>query len=120
VPAVRTSDIVARLGGDEFVVLIEGFSDPADLRKVASKVARAINRPVLNDGNEIRVSSSIGVAIARVGQDERHFMEMADKAMYRAKSRGPGCCSLSMLPAGTVSGDALAAQSKTLVDLPVQ
>ena len=40
--AVRASDIVARLGGDEFVLLVEDFSDNADLSDVAQQDPRRL------------------------------------------------------------------------------
>ncbi len=87
--AMRNSDIVARLGGDEFVVLLPEISAVDDAERVATKVLELFAEPVLIDGQELRVTPSIGVAIyPDDGRDSITLMRHADLAMYQAKSNG--------------------------------
>jgi diguanylate cyclase (GGDEF)-like protein/PAS domain S-box-containing protein len=87
--AVREDDTVARLGGDEFVVLLENLGEPLDAEKVVGEVFQAFSRPFVIEGNEIRVSFSIGVSIfPDDGDDPETLLQSADAAMYRAKDEG--------------------------------
>jgi diguanylate cyclase (GGDEF)-like protein/PAS domain S-box-containing protein len=86
---VRTSDVVARLGGDEFVVLLEELARPEDAAEVARKILSAVLEPIEIDGQECRVTASIGIATypADAG-DAATLMRHADVAMYHAKEEG--------------------------------
>jgi len=88
--SVSAPDIVARLGGDEFAVLHRCVDNSlASTTELAARLLRAINRPYLIDGNEIVISTSIGVAVApRDGRDTDELMKNADLALYRAKAEG--------------------------------
>lgn len=86
---VRASDTVARMGGDEFVTLLPQAPTEAEISVVAEKILDATARPVLLQGREVRVTSSIGIAISpRDGRDEQTLKKNADAAMYQAKSMG--------------------------------
>lgn len=86
---VRAGDVVARLGGDEFVVLYKDPSDLNDIDALASRVLRAVSRPVVLLGERRRVSASVGVAVfPHHGDTERALMKSADVAMYAAKQAG--------------------------------
>jgi diguanylate cyclase (GGDEF)-like protein/PAS domain S-box-containing protein len=87
--SVRAQDIVARLGGDEFVLLCKDPSDLEDIEALASRVLQAVIRPVILQGQERRVSASVGVAVyPDDGDVERTLMKCADTAMYTAKQEG--------------------------------
>ena len=92
--AVRHSDTVARLGGDEFAVLIagDGTRDRAaherDTLEFADRLRASLARPYLIDGGEIRVTASIGVALAEPGLGSAQLLRSADRALYRAKAGG--------------------------------
>jgi diguanylate cyclase (GGDEF)-like protein/PAS domain S-box-containing protein len=86
--AVRTSDTVARFGGDEFVILAEDLADEADATVVAEKLAGALREPISVGGNEIVVTSSIGIAMPEDISTPETLVRDADVAMYRAKGRG--------------------------------
>ncbi len=86
---VRSSDVVARLGGDEFVVLIQEASEPKQVAAVARKILSALVKPMSMQGQECRVTASIGICMYPAeAQDEQSLMKYADIAMYRAKEDG--------------------------------
>jgi diguanylate cyclase (GGDEF)-like protein/PAS domain S-box-containing protein len=89
VQAVRTSDIVARLGGDEFVVLVQEVAEAKHVSAVARKLLSALGHPLSIQGQECRVTASIGICMyPSEAQDELALMKNADIAMYRAKEDG--------------------------------
>jgi diguanylate cyclase (GGDEF)-like protein/PAS domain S-box-containing protein len=82
-------DVVARLGGDEFVVLLPSVSGKSQISVIAKQLLRAAMRPVEVQGQECRVTASIGICIhPQPGQDDRDVMKLADMAMYSAKEGG--------------------------------
>jgi diguanylate cyclase (GGDEF)-like protein/PAS domain S-box-containing protein len=86
---VRSSDVVARLGGDEFVVLVQEVSEARQVEAVARKVLSALVKPMFIQGQECRVTASIGICMyPGEAQDEQSLMKNADIAMYRAKEDG--------------------------------
>jgi diguanylate cyclase (GGDEF)-like protein/PAS domain S-box-containing protein len=86
---LRSSDVVARLGGDEFVVLAQEVNEAKYIAAVARKILSAVIKPVFIQGQECRVTASIGICIFPAdAQDEPSLMKNADIAMYRAKEEG--------------------------------
>ncbi|TMH50103.1 MAG: EAL domain-containing protein [Betaproteobacteria bacterium] len=86
---VRASDVVARLGGDEFVVLVQEVSEAKQVEAVARKVLFTLVKPMVIQGQECRVTASIGICMFPAeAQDEHALMKNADIAMYRAKEDG--------------------------------
>ena len=86
---VRASDVVARLGGDEFVVLVQEVSEAKQVEAVARKVLFTLVKPMVVQGQECRVTASIGICMFPAeAQDEHALMKNADIAMYRAKEDG--------------------------------
>jgi diguanylate cyclase (GGDEF)-like protein/PAS domain S-box-containing protein len=89
---VRQSDTVARLGGDEFVVLLEDLKDVAAARRVAEKMLESARQPVRADGQDVRVSTSIGIALGGEETDGQAWLKRADAALYQAKHAGRDRC----------------------------
>ena len=89
VKCLRGGDTVARLGGDEFVMLLEEIQDINDVIDVAQRIQESLKMPMLIDGNEIFISTSIGIALnsAEYTQPDQ-LLRDADTAMYRAKELG--------------------------------
>jgi len=86
---LRASDTVARLGGDEFVILLPELSEDKYVATTAHKILTAIARPFNLQGQEFRVTASVGVSVfAQDGLDEQTLMKNADIAMYQAKQKG--------------------------------
>lgn len=85
---VRQQDTVARVGGDEFVVLTH-VDDLEDAGTLADTLLEAVREPFLAGGHELRVSTSIGIAMyPGDGANQHDLLTNADAAMYHAKGLG--------------------------------
>lgn len=86
---LRKSDTVARMGGDEFLLMLPEMARGEDAAKVAAKILHAFQDPFVFDGHELRITTSIGIAIyPHDGEDSDTLIKNADIAMYRAKDQG--------------------------------
>jgi diguanylate cyclase (GGDEF)-like protein len=87
--AIRETDTVARLGGDEFVLVLPERIGERLASTVVQRIMDTISKPVIIDGYELCVGSSIGVAVYPAdGTDPENLIKHADIAMYRAKESG--------------------------------
>ena len=87
--AVREEDTVARLGGDEFVVILEELRHGEDAANVAAKLVEAMEHPFVINGQELTLTTSIGISLHRdAGEDATTLVKNADSAMYHAKQAG--------------------------------
>ncbi|MCO5397273.1 putative bifunctional diguanylate cyclase/phosphodiesterase [Ralstonia soli] len=88
VSRVRQQDTVARVGGDEFVVLAH-VDDPQDAGTLADALLEAVREPFMAGGHELRVSTSIGIAVyPGDGGNQHDLLTNSDAAMYHAKGLG--------------------------------
>ncbi len=86
---VREVDTVSREGGDEFVVILPDLERPESARIVADKILREFARPVEIGGQEIHITTSIGIShYPNDATDVNHLLKHADSAMYQAKDSG--------------------------------
>ncbi len=86
---VRPGDLVARLGGDEFTIVLTRLESAAPAVAVAERICRVVAEPFEVAARTLRISTSIGVAIAPVDRaDADDLLRRADAAMYRAKAHG--------------------------------
>jgi diguanylate cyclase (GGDEF)-like protein len=84
--ALRDSDVVARLGGDEFAVLLATGDAQHAARAVAEKILKALERPLVVEGQTMDIAASIGIArFPEHGADAASLLRAADVAMYAAK-----------------------------------
>ena len=89
VECLRGGDTVARLGGDEFVMLVEEIEDINDVIEVVQRIKEILKEPALINGNEIFISTSIGIALNSDDYTQPdQLLRDADTAMYRAKEQG--------------------------------
>jgi diguanylate cyclase (GGDEF)-like protein/PAS domain S-box-containing protein len=85
----RVSDTVSRLGGDEFAIMLPYVVDADDIATIAVKLLTSIAGPCVIDGNEIEVTTSIGISVfPEDGDDSESLIAHADAAMYQAKGNG--------------------------------
>jgi diguanylate cyclase (GGDEF)-like protein/PAS domain S-box-containing protein len=86
---VRKEDTIARLGGDEFAILLASISGPEGAETVARNILDTIIQPIMIQGQELIVTSSIGITICP--DDAKQYPDLlknSDMAMYRAKNAG--------------------------------
>ncbi|MFP3906042.1 MAG: EAL domain-containing protein [Acidimicrobiales bacterium] len=86
--SVRPGDVVARLGGDEFAVLSHRIPSAADALSLAERVVAATSEPVQVEGEDVVITSSIGVVVAVADSTVASVLRDADAAMYHAKAMG--------------------------------
>jgi diguanylate cyclase (GGDEF)-like protein len=80
----RTIDTPARYGGDEFAVIL-----PESNEQDAAQAAARICEQLANDGQQPRVTVSVGVAVYPThGTSIEKLLGAADRALYRMKGRG--------------------------------
>ena len=86
---LREGDTLARLGGDEFTAILPVISHPDAASNVARKFLECYAKPLSIDGQELRVTASIGISIfPDDGEDADSLLNRADIAMYRIKGTG--------------------------------
>jgi two-component system, cell cycle response regulator len=89
--SIRDTDIGARYGGDEFIIILTE-TDNEGVRTFCERLRQTIaNYNFTNSGSSMRLTSSLGYAIAKpVNQllDARSLVKWADKALYDSKSAG--------------------------------
>ena len=86
---VRADDTVARLGGDEFLVNLSRVAGVKEAAMVAAKVIEAVAETYNIEGEQVRVTTSVGVALYPThGENADALMRSADVALYRAKEAG--------------------------------
>lgn len=86
---VREADTVSRQGGDEFVIILANIRASDNISLVVNKILAQISLPMSIDGQDLSISSSLGIAVyPDDGNDFDTLMKKADVAMYKAKEAG--------------------------------
>ena len=93
ISGVSADVVLFRLGGDEFTILLDAAGDPSDAMRVARKLQAAVAEPFTIEPREVRVSTSIGIAMsAPTHERPEDLLKDADIAMRRAKALGGSRC----------------------------
>ncbi|WP_169259273.1 EAL domain-containing protein [Aromatoleum diolicum] len=92
---VRDGDTVARMAADEFAILLSVVDRTPEAASrhalhVAEKIQTALNAPFQTEGETIRVTASIGIALFPEGDDDTpsEILRRANTALHRAKDGG--------------------------------
>ena len=87
--SVRDGDTLARMGGDEFIICLQDVGRIEDIKAIAEKIILSLKGPFHIHGNELLVSTSMGISIfPNDGEEAGTLLRYADIAMYAAKKAG--------------------------------
>ncbi|MGH8347142.1 MAG: GGDEF/EAL domain-containing response regulator [Pseudomonas sp.] len=85
----RENDVVARLGGDEFAILQLEVSEATNCAALAVKILDTLMLPFSLEGNEMRISVSIGISLySPQTLSANSLLAQSDMALYRSKDNG--------------------------------
>ncbi|KJF73824.1 GGDEF domain-containing protein [Agrobacterium arsenijevicii] len=90
--SIRGGDVLARYGGEEFIIFLPG----AGVEKacmIGERIRDAVSITEVDCGS-LRVGVTVSIGIATSGDlrwDLQTLAEMADRALYRAKTEGRNC-----------------------------
>lgn len=86
---LKNKDIIARYGGDEFIVTLTNIKNVREAATFAEQIIGIIEQPMTINGQEIFVSTSIGVSMYPAdGETTEQLITCADKAMTYSKKNG--------------------------------
>jgi diguanylate cyclase (GGDEF)-like protein len=86
---LRDNDFIARIGGDEFAVILDDIDSVEVAGQIAKKILNVLTMPLNLAGNDVIISSSIGIACYPFPDtDLTSLLQNADIAMYHAKAMG--------------------------------
>jgi diguanylate cyclase (GGDEF)-like protein len=78
-------DTLARYGGDEFLLLCEKVGGGCTLQDLGDHLHRALFKPFEVDGEQIRISASVGAVRSDGLADADELIRRADESMYANK-----------------------------------
>lgn len=81
--------ILARIGGDEFAAILElqQSTSPEEVLTLVNSMVSAVTRPIEAAGGMFRIGASAGIALMPDnGRDPQAVLQLADIALYNAKS----------------------------------
>lgn len=85
----RNTDILGHIGGDEFMVLMKNIPTLDIVHDRCNKLRDALRRSYVHEGETVKVSASIGIAISPAhGTDYETLFAHADAALYHGKRSG--------------------------------
>ncbi len=86
---VRAGDFIFRYGGEEFLLLMSD-STRDEVEKVSERIRSMVSgrKFTTSKGDEVAVTTSIGVALHDGHPDYNHVIRRADEALYQAKNSG--------------------------------
>lgn len=90
---VRDADVVCRYAGDELVVILP-WADMHETRRVGERLLEVVRDHVFCQGeHDLTFTVSVGgfARIPRISHCMERFLNLADRALYRAKQGGRDC-----------------------------
>jgi diguanylate cyclase (GGDEF)-like protein len=87
--SVEGIDLLARLEAAEFAIILQPVERMQDGARIAQTILDVISQPVVLEGYEIYVTSSIGIAFyPQDGMEAEELLKNANAAMYYAQQQG--------------------------------
>lgn len=84
-------DLIARASGDQFALVRAGRLHMTELVRLAQRTQESLSQPFEIDGQQIRLSGSIGIALAPSDADDADdLINCADAAVDLARQQGRG------------------------------
>jgi diguanylate cyclase (GGDEF)-like protein len=84
---IRKNDVIARWGGDEFVILLQECDGESAMR-LMNKIRQIVESTLNQEGDEIQLSISAGVAEFEANDTCETLLTRADAQLYEAKRKG--------------------------------
>jgi diguanylate cyclase (GGDEF)-like protein len=85
---IRPYDLFGRYGGEEFIMFVSDINE-TDVNNHTERVRQAIaGNPMVFDDIQLTISASFGIASVLPVNNLENAIEIADKALYRAKAEG--------------------------------
>ena len=102
--SLRKIDFICRYGGEEFLIILP-LTNKKEAQIVAEKVQQKINEnKVLWHKTHINTTLSIGYATCKTHLSIEQLLQLADDAMYLAKSKGRNTiCSMDSMEESTAA-----------------
>ncbi|MCO8164780.1 EAL domain-containing protein [Pseudomonas sp. LJDD11] len=86
---------LARMGGDEFALLLKDCPQMIQAAGLAQQVLDAFNAPFLIEGQQLFLTTSIGISLfPNDALSAEQLLRNADAALFKAKRRGRECYAL--------------------------
>lgn len=94
----RQHDLVVRWGGEEIISIIVSPNIQQKLYLIANKLRHLIQQStlLLDDGNTVKVTVSIGATVAVPTDTADTLIKRADQLMYLAKKSGRNCVKMDV------------------------
>ena len=91
--------VAGRFGGEEFLLVVEKVEREAVV-EIANRLNQTIRQRLVIglDGEQLRYTTSLGIAEFVEGESQQSLLERADSALYEAKGSGRDCSILAPLP----------------------
>jgi diguanylate cyclase (GGDEF)-like protein len=100
--SVRSFDVVSRWGGEEFLAVIANVQGD-ELLATANRCRALVERSFMPSLPSLRVTISVGAALASGNDTAESVVKRADGLMYRSKRAGRNCVTADNLDSRDVS-----------------
>lgn len=89
--STRAGNVIARVGGEEFALLLPN-TKLSEALEMAERIRTNIEgASYIHDGRCLPITVSIGISQVAHNETLEYSYKLADKALYKAKSRGRNC-----------------------------
>ncbi|MFB2875668.1 EAL domain-containing protein [Floridanema aerugineum] len=85
-PQKSRKAMVGQVGLDEFAILLTNLGETSNATQLAEQIYQALSYPFDLDGQEVFITTSIGIAFSYVGYEQpEDYLRAADTAMHQTK-----------------------------------